>query len=308
VVTEQPTRGRRRPQVSVALPVRNGADTLAPVIESVLAQTCADVELVISDNASTDGTEDLCRAYADADPRVVYRRHPVDVGLLNNFVSAAQTTTGTYVRWIGDDDWLAPDFVARVLEVFREDPRRVVVTTELVYGDETGVASAQAGYDPTAMSSPDPVRRLAAMLQMLTNDVPGVDPLYATIRRDLAAVPRRNMMREDQVFAVRLALGGPWGHVAAPLAGRHWSDDPPAAIARLLGVPEWRRHVRVLLQCRELDHWIARSPLDAAQRRRARAELVRFYARGKRNAVRRRVADVERLTGRSPRAASHAAG
>ena len=160
------------------------------------------------------------------------------------------------------------------------------------------------GYDPSAMSSPDPVERFAAMLRMLTNDVPGVDPLYGTIRRDLATIPRKNMMREDQVFAARLALGGPWGHVAAPLAGRHWSDDPPAKIARLLGVPEWRRHVRVLLQCRELDVWLGESPLDAGQRRRARAELLRFYGRGKRNAVRRRLADVERVTGRSLRVAA----
>jgi len=307
MVTPQPGRTGRRPQVSIALPVRNGADTLGPVVESVLAQTCTDLELVISDNASTDGTEDLCRRFAAVDPRVVYRRHPANVGLLNNFVSAAETATGTYLRWIGDDDWLEPEFVARVLAAFGEDPRRVLVTTELVYRDEAGVETLDAGYDPSAMASPDPVHRLGAVLRMLTNDVPVVDPVYGTIRRDLATIPRKNMMREDQVFAARLALGGPWGHVAAPLAGRRRTDDPPAKIARLLGVPEWRRHVRVLLQCRELDHRVAQSPLDAAQRRRARAELVRFYARGKRNAVRRRVADVERLTGRSLRVASEAA-
>ncbi len=293
--------------MSIALPVLNGADTLAPVIESVLAQTWADLELVISDNASTDGTEDLCRRFAALDPRVVYRRHPVNVGLLNNFVSAAETATGPYLRWIGDDDWLEPDYVARVLAAFREDPNRVLVTTELVYQDDGGPPTLDTGYDPSAMSSPDPVQRLAAMLRMLTHDLPAVDPLYGTIRRDLATMPRQNMMREDQVFAARLALGGPWGHVAAPLAGRPRTDDSPAKIARLLDVPEWRRHVRVALQCRELDHWIAQSSLDAAQRRRARAELLRFYARGKRNAVRRRVADVERLTGRSLRVASEGA-
>ena len=296
-----------RPLVSIALPVYNGADTLAPVVESVLAQTYSNVELVISDNASTDGTQEICRRFEREDRRVVYHRQATNVGLLNNFIGAAENAAGTYLRWIGDDDWLEPEFVARVLAVFREDPHRVLVTTELVYRDDAGLETLDAGYDSSTVASPDPVQRLAAVLRMLTNDVQGIDPLYGTIRRDLATIPRKNMMREDQVFAARLALGGPWGHVAAPLAGRRRTDDSPAKIARLLDVPEWRRHVRVLLQCRELDHWIAQSPLDAAQRRRARAEVLRFYARGKRNAVRRRIADVERLTGRSLRVASEGA-
>jgi glycosyltransferase involved in cell wall biosynthesis len=283
------------PLVSIVLPVYNGVDTLAPVVESVLAQTWTDLELVISDNASSDGTEHLARRFAREDPRVVYRRQASNVGLLNNFTSAAARARGTYLRWIGDDDWLAPDFVARVVDAFRDDPRRVLVTTQLVYRDGTGAESVETGYDPTGLASRDPVERLARMLRLLTTEAPLVDPLYAMIRRDLATVPRRNMMREDQVFASRLALAGPWGHVAAPLAGRHRVDDSAADIARLLGLPEWRRHVRVLLQCRELVHWIDRSPLTPAQRRRARAEVGRFYARSKWGTARRRVARLERV-------------
>ena len=98
------SRPRRGPLVSIALPVYNGADTVASVIESVLAQTHPDVELVISDNASTDGTQEICRQFARNDRRVVYRAAATNVGLLNNFISAAGSTTGTYLRWIGDDD------------------------------------------------------------------------------------------------------------------------------------------------------------------------------------------------------------
>ena len=68
------SRPSRSPLVSIALPVYNGADTVAPVVESVLAQTHADLELVISDNASTDGTEEICRQFARDDRRVVYQR------------------------------------------------------------------------------------------------------------------------------------------------------------------------------------------------------------------------------------------
>jgi glycosyltransferase involved in cell wall biosynthesis len=265
----------------------------------VLAQTYANVELIISDNASTDGTQEICRRFAREDPRVVYHRQATNVGLLNNFVSAAEQAAGTYLRWIGDDDSLEPDYVARVLDVFADDPRRVLVTTQIVYGE--GVETIETGYDAAPMGSADPVERFTHMLRMLTTDTAIVDPLYAMIRRDVATMPRKNMMREDQIFAARLALAGPWGHVAAPLASRGREEDTALDVARLLGVPPWRRHVRVLVQCRELVHWIEKSSLDPAQRRRARAEVLRFYARGKSSTARRRLAKLERVAGRPAR-------
>jgi hypothetical protein len=145
------------------------------------------------------------------------------------------------------------------------------------------------------------------MLRLLTAGVSRVDPLYGMIRRDLAAVPRKNMQREDQVFATRLALAGPWGHVAAPLAGRRRVEGTASGLVSLLGVPAWRRHVRVVLQCRELNHWVGQSALDAGQRRRARTEILWFYARGKRIAARRGLDKVERLAARPARLAFNGA-
>ena len=292
------SRPARSPLVSIALPVHNGADTLARVVESVLAQTCSDLELVISDNASLDGTEEICRQFERDDRRVVYQRHPTNLGLLNNFVSAAENARGRYLRWIGDDDSLAPDYVARVLEVFAEDDRRVVVTTQIAYNDAQEVDALHASYDPTALASQDPVERLAEMLRLLTSGFAFLDPLYAMMRRDLAALPRRNMLREDEVFAARLALAGPWGHVAAPLAHRHRSEVSSPDLVRLLGVPGWHRYAADVLQCRDLMHWIARSPLEPAQRQRARLEVARLYARRKRNKVLRGAAKLERVIGR----------
>ncbi len=291
-------RSSRNPLVSVALPVYNGADSLAGAVGSVLAQTHSNIELVISDNASTDGTEDLCRRFAAEDRRVVYQRHPTNVGLLNNFISAAGKASGTYVRWLGDDDSIEPDYVSQVLDVFAEDERRVMVTTQIRYRDADGVETLATGYDPSALASQDPVERFAGMLRLLTADYATLDPAYGTMRREVATLPRRNMLREDQIFAARLALAGPWGHVAAPLAGRARHEGTASSLAGLLGVPGWHRHVRVLLQCQELSRWVARSSLDPGQRRQARAEILKFYGRGKRIKARRGVAKLERLAGR----------
>lgn len=289
----------RSPRISIALPVYNGAETLGAVIEAVLGQTFSDLELLLSDNASTDGTEEVCRRYARADGRVIYHRHVENVGLLNNFRGAAQQARGRYVRWIGDDDSLEPDYVSRVLQVFADDERTVLVTTQIVYLDGDGVEATPAEYEPVAMSSADPVERFAEILWVMTNGYATLDPLYATMRRELAVLPRRNLLREDEVYGARLALAGPWGHVAAPLALRRRSEIAAVEAASLLGVPSWHRHARDVLQCRELLHWIGRSSLAPAQRRRARAEVLRLYSRRKTNAGRRGVAKLERRVGRS---------
>src|SRR3569623_644066 len=75
-----PHAGSRLPRLSIGLPVYNGGDLLPLAIDSVLAQTFGDFELIICDNASTDQTEELCRAYARRDPRVVYHRSERTLG------------------------------------------------------------------------------------------------------------------------------------------------------------------------------------------------------------------------------------
>ena len=292
------SRPSQSPLVSIAIPVYNGAETLAQVVESVLAQTHSNLELVISDNASTDGTQEICRRFALDDRRVVYQRHPTNVGLLSNFMSTAEKASGTYVRWVGDADSLEPDYVSQVLDVFAEDERRVLVTTQIIYTDAAGAEILHTDYDPAALSSQDPIERFSEMLRLLTSGFALLDPVYSMMRRELAVLPRRNILREDENYAARLALAGPWGHVPFPLARRQRSQVPAAQVVHLLGVPSWHRHAMDLLQCQDLLDLIARSSLDARQRRSARAEVLTMYARRKRNKVRRGVAKVECLAGR----------
>lgn len=291
------TRPSRSPLVSIGLPVRNGAATLAAVVDSVLAQTHADIELVISDNASTDGTEEIARQLARDDTRVVYQRHPANIGILNNFMSSARTARGDYVRWIGDHDSLEPGYVARTLERFQEDERRVLVTTQIRYTTPDEPEILNTGYDPSPLASLDPVERFAEVMHLVTSDFSALDPLYGMIRRDALVVPRRNVLGEDEVFAARLALAGPWGHVAEPLAHRHRDVRTGVSFPLWLGVPAWHWHVRSLRQAHEVSYWVARSSLDPAQRRRVRVELLHMYARRKANRMRRAVVKLRAAAG-----------
>ena len=226
------------PLVSVGLPVRNGADRVTTAIRSVLEQDHADLELVVSDNASTDGTEDVCRDLARSDPRVRYVRQPLDLGILGNFRATIRLSTGTYFRWIGDDDLIDPTYLTRCLEAFRQHPEALLVTTQIEYVAADGTTSSTTSYDGAALASPDPVVRLQAILHYLNQSYLTVDPLYAMMRRQqVLAIPRRNALREDELFATRLAVAGPWAHVPVTLAQRHVRAGDLRAIARRLGRP-----------------------------------------------------------------------
>jgi hypothetical protein len=281
--------------VSIGLPVRNGADRLEEVVWSVLAQDHERIELVISDNASTDATEQVCRELARADRRIRYHRHPENVGLLNNFRHAMQVANGVFFRWIGDDDWLAPDCVSRGLEVFAADDRLILVTTQVAYTGADGTTRT-APYHGTRLGSDDPVERFVEMLRLLNESYLLIDPLYGLMRREpVAAIPRRNMLHEDEVFAAKLALAGPWGHVPEVLAQRHWRSETPGTLAQRLGVPSWQTRVMNLLQCREMLRWLDQAGLTPPQRRAARAAVGHMYLRRQRRTATHRSRKLVRL-------------
>jgi glycosyltransferase involved in cell wall biosynthesis len=267
------------PLVSIGLPVRNGESRLREVVASVLAQDHPSIELVICDNASTDGTGRICRELADGDARIAYHRQPTDVGLLHNFVAAMRHARGTYFRWIGDGDTLDPAYVSRCLEVFRRDQRRVLVTTQIGYVGPDG-SVATAAYRGRDLSSPEPVVRLRELLRLLNESYLLIDPLYGMMRRaTVAALPRANGYREDQLLAARLALAGPWGHVPQVLAWRRRDPETGAMVARKLGVPRWRVRLDTALLCRDLLHHLREGDLDRPAHRRAAVAVAGFYLR-----------------------------
>ena len=96
------------PRVSVGIPVFNGERFLAETIESILAQTFKDFEIVISDNASTDRTEEICRSYAARDPRIRYNRNDTNRGAAWNHNRVFELARGEYFKWQSHDDFCAP--------------------------------------------------------------------------------------------------------------------------------------------------------------------------------------------------------
>src|SRR3954464_8358144 len=93
------TNDATHPRVSVGLPVYNGEHFVARAIDSILNQTFRDLELIITDNGSSDRTEQICREYAARDPRVQYHRSETNRGIVTNFNCPVEMARGEYFHW-----------------------------------------------------------------------------------------------------------------------------------------------------------------------------------------------------------------
>jgi glycosyltransferase involved in cell wall biosynthesis len=123
------TMSSNNPRVSIGLPVYNGENYLAVTIEALLAQTYRDFELILSDNASTDGTEAICRRYAGQDSRIRYVRQAENIGASANYNYTFEVARGFYFKWAAHDDLLAPEYLARCVEVLERDASVVLCYT-----------------------------------------------------------------------------------------------------------------------------------------------------------------------------------
>lgn len=106
------------PLVSILIPVYNRKKYIAECIQSALDQTFTDHEIVVVDNASDDGTWEICQQFARRDPRVRVFRNEENLGPVRNWIRCAQEARGEYSKILFSDDLLEPDCVTRMLAPF----------------------------------------------------------------------------------------------------------------------------------------------------------------------------------------------
>lgn len=203
--------------MSVGLPVYNGGKYVARAIQSVLAQTFADFELIISDNGSTDQTEAICREFSARDPRVRYFRATTNQGVVRNFNRCVELARGEYFHWQAADDMLAPAFLERLVPVLDGDPTVVIAFARTQMIDESDQPLAMHDYDATA-SDPRPARRFANLIN-LNHRQHAAGEVYGLIRMDaLRRTPLYEpVVRTDSILLARLALVGRFRRVDEPL-------------------------------------------------------------------------------------------
>jgi glycosyltransferase involved in cell wall biosynthesis len=124
--------------VSIGMPVYNGSRYIREALASLMAQSYAEFELQISDNASSDETPDICQAYMAKDARIHYHRNPTNLGVLKNFRRALELTSGDYFMWAACDDCWSTNYLAVLLDRLRAHPGAMLAAGRTLYIDGDG--------------------------------------------------------------------------------------------------------------------------------------------------------------------------
>lgn len=211
------------PRLSIGLPVYNGEEYLAEALDALLGQTYTDFELIISDNASTDGTEAICRDYLARDSRIRYLRLPSNIGAAPNHNLVFAESRGELFKWASHDDLYARDLLRRCVEALDERDDIVLAHAWNAIIDDTGAVTETFEYR-MATDSPDPAERFRALLF-----APGGDDFYGVIRSDVLrrVTPHDSYHHADRTFVAELALHGPFYQVPELLYFRR--DHPTRA-------------------------------------------------------------------------------
>src|SRR4051794_41159994 len=114
------------PRLTIGVPVYNGERFIRATLDSLLAQTFTDFEVIITDNASTDGTEAICRSYVANDSRVSYVRADRNLGPSKNYNVSVDRARGELFKWAAADDVCGPDFLKICIAALDANPDAVV--------------------------------------------------------------------------------------------------------------------------------------------------------------------------------------
>lgn len=132
----------RKPAVSVCVPTYNYARYLSDCIESVLQQTFPDWELIICDDCSTDGTQELASGYAARDRRIRYVRNQRRLGMSANLKNVADRAEAPYIKILCADDWLAERHLETMVSLMDQHPGVVLGTAAEIHTDAEGRPTA----------------------------------------------------------------------------------------------------------------------------------------------------------------------
>ena len=204
---------QQTPRVSVGMPVYNGERYVRQAIESILSQTFRDFELIISDNASTDATEEICRGYASKDSRVRYYRSAQNRGAAWNHNRVVELARGEFFKWQCHDDYCDPRFLEKCLDVIRNNPSVVLCYPQFVRVDEEG---RRLGIKSSRVEGR---REALERFRSLIYRRDSCEEIYgltrtAVIRKTLLIGPYSN---SDDTFLAELILHGQFYQIPEPL-------------------------------------------------------------------------------------------
>jgi len=214
--------------VTVGLPVYNEEAKIRRALDSLLAQTFRDFEIVISDNASTDGTERICLEYADRDKRIRYLRNEINRGIIFNFNRVAELAGGRYFMWAAADDWWHPKFIHRLVQELDRHPQAGVAMSALRRLREDGTVFQTHRFEGAA--NPSVMSHLMLLMGMASANTPFHFFIYGLFRAEIikeaVRSPAPDVPAADRLLMCRIALATRFRYVDEFLHDRTVRDKP----------------------------------------------------------------------------------
>lgn len=214
-----------KPLVSIGLPVFNGERFLAESLDSLCSQSFSDFEIIISDNASEDGTRGISQTYARRDSRIRYFRQVENFGAAFNYNFVFKKSSGKYFKWASHDDRCDPDFLLETTSALQKDTDACLAYTDVVNIDVYGNVIDRLEQD-VGIDNHSAVERLRAFFRYYHYGREA-NAVFGLVRRDSLA--RTGLIgaypSSDIVLLANLALLGKWVHVPRLLFFRRYHDD-----------------------------------------------------------------------------------
>jgi glycosyltransferase involved in cell wall biosynthesis len=269
------------PAISVGMPAYNASKTIAAAIESLLNQTFRDFELVISDNASTDDTLEICTHFARQDGRIRVVRQPRNIGANSNYNSVAKLARAKYFKWASANDLLHPMFLERCIAELDANPACVLcIPRTRLFADDPAL-----GEDYVEFAKPcgdNAIERFREVLerQRLNNVMNGV------VRREvLAAIGfAPAVMGADAHMIAELALHGKIIEIPETMFYRRMTPETATALQseagkylHVYGNGAWRRLFANWRRCAFTTRAVLRAPLCSSDRAAGLAYVSRYW-------------------------------
>ena len=266
---------------SPCMPVFDSERYLESAVRSILDQTYSGFELIISDNASTDRTEEICLDLAAQDRRIKYARNPRNLGAAGNYNRLFEMATGRYFRWANADDISAPELHAKCLAVLEAHPEAVLAYGKTSIIDSDGVVTSN--YDDNMdLRQQRPSDRYMRFWESvgLTNVIYGL--MRTSALRQTALMGDGRFPAADTTFMAELTLYGKFIEIPECLFFRRmhpeavsWDRNDEQRRAQFWNsgatrftLPTWKFHFAALRAIRA-------APIDHKEKRRTLAHALR---------------------------------
>lgn len=291
------------PLVSVCIPTYNRCEQLKTAVESVLKGSYDHVAIIISDNASSDGTQEWCESVCAADNRVSYFRHEVNQGPTRNFEFARSKANGQYFMWLGDDDYLSPDYIEVCVAALEADASLVLVSG--VGRFHTGNVLLDLQPDFFQLTAGPAFVRVAKYLWLV-----GDNSIYYGIYRSemVENISLVNCIAGDWVWMAEVLARGKAKMVDPIIVHREQGDNTSSSMenmVKVLALPTWNARFPRTAIAMNLIRYVGVSNREAKRRglgsisvhcavasvvflkalRSSARQLLRFFIRERINAV-----------------------